>query len=156
MFGSPRPRLNIRAVIRDMLEEEHELLLVLGHDFLNERLDDVEARLTRWQHYLETYYSDDTPPPRGDADRMRTYQIARGLIKQLAAESETQPFPVVYRRALYQAHRRIESLSYRSNFSDPSLCTALRKARLERDVLIELWPQWCAWLKPHELSEQSV
>jgi len=37
-----------------MLDEEHGLRLVLGQNFLNERLDNAEARLTRWQHYLAT------------------------------------------------------------------------------------------------------
>lgn len=54
VFGQPRPRLNVRAVIRDVLDEEHGLRLVLGQNFLNERLDNAEARLTRWQHYLAT------------------------------------------------------------------------------------------------------
>ncbi|MCZ7541890.1 MAG: hypothetical protein M5U29_18645 [Anaerolineae bacterium] len=33
MFAQPKPKLNIRAVIRDVLDEEQELLIPLGQDF---------------------------------------------------------------------------------------------------------------------------
>lgn len=149
MFTQSKPKLNIRAVIRDVLDEEQELLIPLGQDFLAGRLEEAEGRFRRWERYLADRYPDGEMPPRGDAETWRSYQIERALIQRLAAQAQTQPFPVVHQRALKEARRRVQLLLNQGNITASSLAAARFEARLEQELLIELWASWRAWLKPH-------
>lgn len=147
MFDQLRPNLNVRALIRDMLEDEHELLTLLGRDFLTEHLNDVETRIDRWQRHLDNHYSDNDIPPRGDANRLHTYQIVQALITRLATEAQIEPFPIVHQRALKQARQRVRLLVNKGDFTNPSLKSARFEARLEQELLVELWSTWHTWLK---------
>ncbi len=151
MFNQPSPSLNISTVIHVMLAEERELLTVLGQDFLAEHLEHVENRLKRWQRFLANHYEDVDRPPRGDADRLRAYQIEHALIAGLAAQSQTEPFPVVHQRVLRQARQRVRVPVSRQDFTNPSLRTARFKAHLEHELLVEMWAKWRAWLNPRKL-----
>lgn len=153
MFDQPRPNLNIRALIRDMLEDERELLILLGQDFLTAHLENVETRLHRWQSYLENHYAGDTPP-RGDADKSRVYQVERALIMQLALEAQTEPFPVVHQRTLHQARQRVRLLVNKRDFTNASLKPLRFEAHLEQELLVELWSRWHTWLKPRSLQKR--
>lgn len=148
MFAQSRPKLNIRAVIRDVLDEEQELLIPLGQDFLAGRLEEAEDRLRRWERYLADRYPDGEIPPRGDAETWRSYQIERALIQRLAAQAPTQSFPIVHQRALKAARRRVQFLLSQGNITERSLAATRFEARLEQELLIELWARWRAWLKP--------
>ena len=148
MFAQPKPKLNIRAVIRDVLDEEQELLIPLGQDFLAGRLEEAEDRLRRWERYLADRYPDGEIPPRGDAETWRSYQIERALIQRLAAQAPTQSFPIVHQRALKAARRRVQFLLSQGNITERSLAATRFEARLEQELLIELWARWRAWLKP--------
>jgi len=150
VFDIPRPTLNVRALIRDMLDDERDLITLLGQDFLAEYLIDVETRLHRWQRYLGNHFVDDRPP-RGDAGKLRTYQIEHALITRLATESQTEPFPVVHQRALKQARQRVRQLVRKRDLTNPSRRQALFEARLEQELLIALWFKWHDWLKPRQL-----
>lgn len=154
MFDQSRPNLNIRALIRDMLEDESELLTLLGQDFLTEHLNDVETRIDCWRRYLENHYAGDTPP-RGDAGKLRIYQLEYTLIKQLATESQTEPFPVVHQHALQQARQRMRRLVNKRDFTNPSLRTTRFEAHLEQELLVELWSKWHTWLKPREIPPRT-
>lgn len=147
MFDQPRPSLNVRALIRDMIEDERELITTLGQDFLTEHLNDVETRLHRWQVYLENHYAGATPP-RGDADRLRAYQVERALITRLADNAQTEPFPAVHQHALKHTRQRVRRLVDHRNVAKASLRTALFEARLEQELLLELWSKWHSWLRP--------
>lgn len=159
MFDPPSPSLNMSAVIRDMLNEERELLTVLGQDFLSEHLTYVEARLARWQRYLANQYGPAEQPPRGDADRLRAYQIEHELIKRLVVESQSEPFPAVHRRVLKRVRQRLRLLVTRRDFANPALRAPRFEAHLEQELLLELWPKWHAWLRPqttrHRLPENG-
>jgi hypothetical protein len=146
MLDRPLPRLNVRTLIRDMIEEEQALLIALGQDFLTEHHREVEARLKRWQHYLASHYADGEMPPRGDEGRLHTYQLEQALIARLINESQTEAFPVVYRRALSQARQRVRRLMNKRDFTNPSLNPARFEARLEQELLLELWSKWHTWL----------
>ena len=146
MFEQPSPRINVRALIRDILEEEQELLTMLGQDFLAEHRQEVETRLDRWHRYLENHYPDGELPPRGDAGRLRTYQIELALTMRMIAESHAEPFPVVHQRMLKQAQHRVKLLANRHQITDSSLRTTRYEARLEQELLIELWAKWHMWL----------
>jgi hypothetical protein len=154
VFEKPRPTLNVRALIRDMLDDERDLLTLLGQDFLAEYLIDVETRLHRWQRYLGNHFVDDRPP-RGDAGKLRIYQIEHTLITWLATDSQTEPFPVVHQRALNQARQRVRQLVAKRDFTNPSIRQALFEARLEQELLIELWLKWHRWLQPHQLRHSA-
>ena len=136
-----------------MLEDERELLTLLGQDFLTEHLNDIETRLNRCQRYLQTHYAGDTPP-RGDADRLRVYQVERALIMQIASEAQTESFPVVHQRTLQQARQRMRLLVNKQDFTNPSLRTARFEVRLEQELLIELWSRWHTLLKPRPLQKR--
>jgi hypothetical protein len=154
VFDKPRPTLNVRALIRDMLEDERDLITLLGLDFLAEYLADVETRLDRWQRYVANHYVDDMPP-RGDAEKLRAYQIEYALIKQLAAESQTEPFPIVHQRALKQARQRVRRLVNQRNSKNFALSPVRFEARLEQELLIALWLKWHRWLRPRQLRHRS-
>lgn len=151
MFEPLSSRLNVRALVRDMIEEEQDVLMALGQDFLAEHLNHVDTRLNRWQRYLENHYPDGDILPRGDASKLRTYQLERALIVRLAAESQTDVFPVVHQRALKEARQRVRLLVNKRDFANPSLRTARFEARLEQELLIELGSKWHTWLQPQEL-----
>ncbi|WP_119071956.1 hypothetical protein [Aggregatilinea lenta] len=153
MFNQSKPSLNVHALIRDMLEDERELLILLGQDFLTAHLEDVETRLHRWQNYFENHYARDTPP-RGDADKLRVYQIEYALITQLATESQTEPFPVVHQRALQQARQRMRLLVNKRDFTNASLKSTRFEAHLEQEFLVDLWSKWHTWLKPRRLQNR--
>ena len=146
MFKQPTSRLNVRAFIRDMIEDEQALLTTLGQDFLTQRLGEVETRLQRWQRYLENHCANGDPLPRGDAERLHTYQLEQTLITRLINESQTEAFPLVYQRALNQTRQRVRLLMNKRDFTNPSLKPARFEARLEQDLLLELWSKWHTWL----------
>jgi hypothetical protein len=146
MFEQPTSRLNVQALIRDMIEDEQALLTTLGQDFLTQRLGEVETRIKRWQRYLENHYADGDLPPRGDAGRLHTYQIEQALITRLIAESQTEAFPIVYQRALNQARQQVRLLINKRDFTNSALRSARFEARLEQELLLELWSKWHTWL----------
>lgn len=156
MFEQPRPSLNIRAVIRDMIDEEHELLTALGQDFLTTRVDEVETKLNRWQRYLKNHYSDGNLLPRGDAGKLHIYQIEWALTKRLATESQTEPFPTVHQRALKQARHRARLLMNKRDLTNASIRAARFEARLEQELLVELWTEWHTWLKPWDWQNATT
>ena len=151
MFDQPNPKFNLHAIIRDMIAEEPELLTALGQDFLTEHLAAVETRLNRCQRYLANQDSDGVLPTRGDADTLQTYQLQRALIQRLATESQTEPFPVVHQRTLKKTRQRVRRLIKQRDFTNPALRTERLEARLEQELLIELWSKWHTWLKPRGL-----
>lgn len=149
MFDRPSLRLNVHTLIRNMLEEEHALLTVLGQDFLAEHQREVDMRLKRWQRHLDNHYTDGDLPPRGDAGRLHAYQLEQALITRLIAESQTEAFPVVHQRALNQARQRVRLLINKRDFTNSALKPARFEARLEQELLLELWAKWHAWLRQH-------
>ena len=156
MFEQPTSGLNVRALIRDMIDEEHELLTALGQDFLSEHLTKVESKLKRWERYLANHYSDDAVPPRGDAGKLPTYQIELALIQRLATESQTESFPVVHQRALKQASQHMQHLLTQRDFTNPALRMVRFEAHLEQELLVELWSKWHTWLKPRGLRNTTA
>lgn len=152
MFDKPRPSLNVRALIRDMLNDERDLIILLGQDFLSGQLKAAETRLRNWQRYLDNHYAG-TTPPRGDAARLRAYQIEHDLIAQLARESQTEPFPIVHQRALNQARQRVQQWARKGDFANASLRTARLEAHLRQELLIALWFKWGDWLKPQRRQQ---
>lgn len=149
MFDKPRPSLNVRALIRDMLNDERDLIIQLGQDFLSEQLKTAETRLRNWQRHLENHYAG-TTPPHGDVVRLRAYQIEHALIEQLASESQAEPFPVVHQRTLNQTRQRVQQWVRKGNFTNTSLRTARLEAHLQQELLIALWFKWHNWLKPQQ------
>lgn len=149
MFDQPRPSMNIRAIIRDMLDEERDLLIALGQGFLSDRLGEVEAKLARWQRYLENHYAD-SAPPRGDADKLHAYQVELVLVRSLAAAAQSEPFPAVHQHALDSARRRAQRYRNQRDFANPALRRIRHDARLEQELLLELWSKWHTWITPRQ------
>lgn len=146
MFDRPRPTLNIRAIIRDMLDQQHDLLVALSQAFLKERLAEVEARRARWERHLSNHYTDSAPPPHGDAEQRQAYQIEQRLIEQFLQDAQSRPFVDIYLQRRDDAQQRVRRLTGQRDLADPTLKEERYRAWLEQELLVELWAKWRSWM----------
>ncbi|MEW6578122.1 MAG: hypothetical protein AB1435_02895 [Chloroflexota bacterium] len=142
----------IPTIVQDLLAEEHDLLLALGLDFLEERQAEVAARIERQESLVRMLEAEGDPLARTHRETLQNLYVEQELLASLTEASATRPFAAVHREYLHNARRRMQRLLMTGPWTpDPSLRAQRRQARLEQELLIELWSKWHVWVQPRTL-----